>query len=80
LDFPDPFQAKRLPIVSPQSDLRLAVVVRIQKNIRVDGEKTFDLKLQTWATYSSYVGHVSVRVRIRVKDKVNTKKWKISTY
>jgi hypothetical protein len=46
--------------------------------IREGKEKTSDLKLQTWATYSSYVGQV--RVRVRVKVRVNTKKQKIRTY
>jgi hypothetical protein len=49
----------------------LAVIVRAQKKIRVGTEKTSDLKLQTWATYSSDVGQV--RVRDRVKVRVNTK-------
>jgi hypothetical protein len=49
-----------------------------RKKIRVATEKTSDLKLQTWATCSSYVGQVCVRVRVKVR--VNTKKWKISTY
>jgi hypothetical protein len=39
--------------------------------------KISDLKYQTLATDSSYVGQV--RVRVRVKVRVNTKKWKIST-
>jgi hypothetical protein len=49
-----------------------------RKKIRVGTEKTSDLKLQTWAIDSSYVGQV--RVRVRVKVMVNTKKWKIRTY
>ena len=78
LDFPDPFQARRLPIVSAKSDFvscrhRLCPA----KKVRVDAEKTLDLKLQTWAMYSSYVGQV--RVRVRVKVRVNTKKQKIRT-
>jgi hypothetical protein len=48
------------------------------KKIRVIMEKISDLKYQTWATDSSYVGQVHVRVRVKVR--VNTKKWKISTY
>ncbi len=52
--------------------LCLTVVVQVQKNIRVDSEKTSDLKLLTWATYSSYVGQVQVRVRVKVR--VNKKK------
>jgi hypothetical protein len=49
-----------------------------KKNVSVGTEKTSDPKLQTWATYSSYVGQV--RVIIRVKVRVNTKKQKIRTY
>ncbi len=79
LDLPDPFQARRLPIVSAKSDFASCRChPRPAKKIRVDAEKPSDLKLQTWATYSSYVGQVHVRVRIRVR--VNTKKQKISTY
>jgi hypothetical protein len=40
------------------------------KNIIVATKKTLDLKLETWATYSSYVGQVGVRVRVKVS--VNT--------
>jgi hypothetical protein len=55
----------------------LAVIVCGQQKKRVATEKSSDLKLQTLATYSSYVRQV--RVRVRVKVRVNTKKWKIST-
>ncbi len=54
--------------------LSLAVVVRIQQNIRVDAEKTLDLKLQIWATYSFYVRQVHVMVRVKVG--VNTENGK----
>jgi hypothetical protein len=40
--------------------------------------KTSDLKYQTWALYSSYVGQVHVKVRVKVR--VNMKKQKIRTY
>ncbi len=73
-----PFQARRLPIVSVKSDfVSCCCNARPEKTIRVDAEKTSDLKLQTWATYSSYVGQV--RVRVRVKVRVDTKKRKIKT-
>ncbi len=81
MDFPDPFQARRLPIVSAKSDFvscRLAVIVRAPKKIRVGTEKTSDLKLQTWATYSFYLGQVHVRVRVKVK--VITKTRNISAH
>jgi hypothetical protein len=45
---------------------------------RVGTEKTSDPKLQTWATYISYVGQVCVRFRVKVG--VNTKKRKIRAY
>jgi hypothetical protein len=77
LDFPEPFQPK-LPIVGAKSDLCLAVIVCTQKKYQSGRGKTLDLELQTWATYSSYVGQVHVGVR--VKDRVNKKKSKISTY
>jgi hypothetical protein len=69
------FRPKDSQLLAQSLILCLAIVVESRKNIRVDSE---DLKLQTWATYSSYVGqdHVGVRVKVRV----NTKKWKISTY
>jgi hypothetical protein len=50
----------------------LAIVVRVQQ------KKSSDLKLQIWVKYSSYVGQV--RLRVRVKVRVNTKKQNISTY
>ncbi len=48
------------------------------KKYQSDPGKISDLKYQTWATNSSYVWQVHVRVRVKVR--VNTKKWKISTY
>jgi hypothetical protein len=79
MDFPDPFQARRLPIVSAKSDfMSCRRRPRAAKKIRVATEKISDLKYQTWATNSSYVGQVHVRVRVKIK--VNTKKWKLSTY
>jgi hypothetical protein len=78
-DFPDPFQARRLPIVSAKSDfVSCGRCPCPEKKTEWARKKTSDLKLQTWATYSSYVGQV--RVRVRVKVGVNTKKWKIRTY
>jgi hypothetical protein len=70
LDFPDPFQARRLPIVSAKSDfVSCRCHAHPANNIRGDAEKTLDLKLQTWTAYSSYVGQD--RVRVRVKARVN---------
>jgi hypothetical protein len=37
-----------------------------RKEIRVGTEKTLNLKLQTWATCSSYLGQVCVRIRVKV--------------
>jgi hypothetical protein len=44
-DFPDPFQARRLPNVMQSLILCLAIIIRGQKKIRVAMEKTSDLKL-----------------------------------
>jgi hypothetical protein len=50
----------------------------VSKKISVTTEKISDLKYQTWAMDSYFVGQVHVRVRVKVR--VNTKKRKISTY
>jgi hypothetical protein len=66
LDFPDPFQARRLPVVSAKYDfVSCCCCPQAAKEIRVATEKTSDLKLQTWAAYSSYVGQVHVRVNTK---------------
>ncbi len=72
------FPSTSLPIVSAKSDfVSCCCCPHPAKKNRVDTTKTSNLKLQTWATYSSYVGQVHVRVRVKVR--VQTKKRKINT-
>ena len=71
LDFPAPFRPEDSQLLAQSLILCLAIVVRGQKKNQSGHRKTSDLKLQTWATYSSYVGqdHVGVRVKVRVNTK-----------
>jgi hypothetical protein len=77
--FQTPFKPEDSQLSAQSLILCLVVVVRGQQQ-KSEGprKKTSDLKYQTWATNSSYVGQVCVRVRVKVR--VNNKHRKISTY